>query len=190
MENFLSKRRAKIADKLIPDALRKGRILDMGCGSYPVFLVNIEFKEKYGIDRIINYDFSANRKIFLKQFDLEENNDFPFEDNFFSVVVALAVFEHIKPERLLAILKEIKRMLEPGGRLILTTPCGWTDKLLKIMARLKLVSSEEILEHKFLYNRNLIFQSLEKAGFKKIKPILATLNFFSTNGLSRKHNIL
>ncbi|MBU1146731.1 MAG: hypothetical protein KKD11_00055 [Candidatus Omnitrophica bacterium] len=54
LEVFLSKKRADIVNKLIPSSHRKGRILDVGCGEYPYFLVNTEFNGKYGIDRLVN----------------------------------------------------------------------------------------------------------------------------------------
>jgi len=77
----------------------------------------------------------------------------------------MVVFEHIEPLKLNNILKEIKRVLKPNGRFILTTPCPWADKLLKIMAKLELVNFEEINEHKGDYSCEDLRNYLEKAGF-------------------------
>ncbi len=47
----------------------------------------------------------------------------------------------------------------------MTTPAPWTDALLRIMARLNLVSSAEIHEHKSLFDRASLLGTLAKAGF-------------------------
>jgi SAM-dependent methyltransferase len=175
LENFLSRKRARIVDNLIPDNLRKGRILDIGCGAITFFLANTNFNKKYGLDLEIS---QAKENIILRRFDIEEAACLPFGDNFFNVVTMMAVFEHIKPLRLNNVLKEIKRVLKPNGRFILTTPCPWTDKLLKIMAKLELVSSEEISEHKKAYDCEDLRNYLEKAGFLKEKIKFGYFEFF------------
>ena len=50
LEKFLAKKRLQMANKLIPTSFRQGKILDIGCGSYPYFLLNTPFRKKYGID--------------------------------------------------------------------------------------------------------------------------------------------
>ena len=46
----------------------------------------------------------------------------------------------------------------------MTTPAPWTDKLLRIMARLHLVSQVEIDEHKDAYSKDRISKFLQEAG--------------------------
>jgi len=48
LEGCLARRRCARADALIPDELRAGRILDIGCGRYPLFLRTTAFREKVG----------------------------------------------------------------------------------------------------------------------------------------------
>ena len=52
LERFLARKRACMANQLIPSHLRNGRILDIGCGSFPYFLLNTVFTEKCGLDKI------------------------------------------------------------------------------------------------------------------------------------------
>jgi len=52
LEPFLARMRAKTANGLIPDELRSGRILDIGCGSYPYFLSHTAFEEKHALDQL------------------------------------------------------------------------------------------------------------------------------------------
>ena len=166
LEGFLSEQRAKLANKKIPSELRSGKILDIGCGSYPNFLISTNFNIKYGLDPSVNIKDSPEG-IDLIQFDIEKEETLPFNDNFFSVITLLGVYEHIEPERLINVLSEIYRVLKPGGMFILTTPAPWTDKLLRLLASFNLVSKEEIDAHKDAYSHRRICNSLITSGFKK-----------------------
>jgi 2-polyprenyl-3-methyl-5-hydroxy-6-metoxy-1,4-benzoquinol methylase len=165
LENFLSRKRSIMANKLIPKRLRKGKILDIGCGTYPFFLKNTKFNYKYGLDKL-----TTNEKFIIRKFDIEKEK-IPFKDNFFDVITLLAVIEHIKKEKLLSLIKDVRRTLKPNGRLIITTPSPLANYPLKIMSKLELVSYEEIEEHKDYYSRSKIYTLLKKAGYnsKKIK---------------------
>jgi SAM-dependent methyltransferase len=50
-----------------------------------------------------------------------ENDKFPFKDNFFDLVIFTEVLEHL-PQSPLHTLKEIYRVLSPGGHVLITTP--------------------------------------------------------------------
>jgi SAM-dependent methyltransferase len=169
LEGYLSKLRMKMANCLIPDSLRTGRIVDVGCGSYPFFLLNTVFQEKYGIDKIAK-DITDDRdgiKIHISQYNFENEGTLPYPDDFADIVTLLAVIEHIDSERVLNILREIKRILKNDGRLIITTPAAWTDSLLRLLAKLNVVSKEEINEHKDVYTHKKIETLLLQAEFKK-----------------------
>ena len=51
LEPFLARLRARKANRLIPPHLRSGRILDIGCGSFPYFLAHTSFAEKFALDQ-------------------------------------------------------------------------------------------------------------------------------------------
>ncbi len=180
LERFLAGKRAEMANKLIPEDSRKGTILDIGCGTIPFFLINSEFNEKYGIDPAIRISTSDDN-IFLENFDIEKNDTLPFDNEFFDVVTMLAVFEHIEPDRLVMVLKEIKRVLKKEGKFVLTTPAKWTDRLLRIMAKFKLVSAVEINEHKGAYDHSSIADYLSRAGFSREKMQLGYFEAFLNN---------
>ena len=77
----------------------------------------------------------------------------------------LAVIEHIEPEKIPTLLHEIGRILKPNGLLILTTPAAWADRLLRCMAKLNLVSPEEIEEHKSLFTQRTLVSRIKESGF-------------------------
>jgi len=172
LEGFLANRRSKVAGSLIPSDYRKGRILDIGCGAYPYFLLNTRFSEKYGLDKLVLGNYSKhfqNQKIILINCDIEKKDTLPFDSEFFDVVTMLAVIEHIEPKRLLKILREVHRILKRGGIYILTTPAFWAHSPLKFMAKLRLVSPVEIKEHKCAFNHSRISSILQEANFSKEK---------------------
>ena len=172
LEPTLAHLRTQRANHLIPSDLRTGRILDVGCGSFPYFLSHTSFEEKFAVDQLPMPKETATRnRIEFFTLDLNKEPKLPFEENFFSVVSLLAVVEHLNPDSMAILFKESHRVLKPGGTVIMTTPAAWSDGLLKFMARINLVSAEEIHEHAFAYTLPLIGWHFGQAGFemKKIK---------------------
>jgi SAM-dependent methyltransferase len=168
LEGFLARRRCHRADSLISQDLRSGRLLDVGCGTFPLFLTRCTFATKYGLDKVVGDAHGAESSdgLHLMNFDLERQDTIPFDDDFFDVVTALAVFEHIEPDRLVRLNAEIRRVLKPGGQYVMTTPASWTGGILKVMAHLRLVSRVEIEEHKGAYSLAQVRTVLERAGFQ------------------------
>jgi 2-polyprenyl-3-methyl-5-hydroxy-6-metoxy-1,4-benzoquinol methylase len=176
LENFLSLQRSRVANRLIPGGLRKGKILDIGCGSSPFFLNNTLFREKFAIDKV----YSLNQKsINFIRYDFEINDSLPFMDNFFDVVTLLAVIEHIYPEKALSLIRDINRILKSNGVLILTTPAAWSDKLLRIMARLNIVSPDEINEHKDMFTAKKLRKLLIQSGFHLSKIYIGYFELYA-----------
>ncbi len=99
-------------------------------------------------------------------FDIENGQEFPFLADSFDAVTMPAMFEHIDPGKLVDIVKNIYRVLKPGGLFVLTTPASWTDGLLRVMASAGLVSREEIEEHKDAYSPGKIMEILRRGNFR------------------------
>jgi len=167
LEPLLAHLRAQKANKLIPDHLRTGRILDIGCGSYPYFLSHTYFAEKFAVDQLEKPATVSN--INWHSLDLNSDPGLPFEDSYFDLVTMLAVVEHLAPNSLVTLFQEVHRVLRPGGRLIITTPAAWSDGLLHRMARLGLVSEDEINEHVYVYTLPLLGWYFGRAGFEMTK---------------------
>lgn len=166
LEGFLARKRTQMANRLIPAGCQGGRILDMGCGNHPYFLMQADLAEKYGLDRLERNTLEpvTDESIKLIDHDVHEL-PLPFEDDYFDVVTMLAVFEHIEPRSMSDVLREIRRVLKPAGTYIITTPAPWTDFILRTMAKLGLISSEEIDEHKNMCSPKQIHAALAEVGF-------------------------
>lgn len=138
-------------------------VLDVGCGRTAAFLSAIEsrIQSGYGVDFKVA-EFQTDK---LKTIQVHLGEKLPFDDASFDVVTMLAVLEHIEHEQ--AILREIHRVLKPGGKLVLTVPSVWAQPVLEFLSyRLKLVDEAEIRDHKRYYDRQKLKQVLiQVTGF-------------------------
>jgi ubiquinone/menaquinone biosynthesis C-methylase UbiE len=160
LEPILRKMRLKRVVSHIP---KNTVLLDVGCGTSSAFLkaISPDIKQGFGVDFKVD-DTQFNN---IKTTQLRLDNKLPFEDSTFDVVTMLAVLEHIEKEQ--EILREIYRVLVPGGKLIITVPSVWSQPVLEFMAyKLRLVSEAEIRDHKRYYN------------CEKLKKVLIEANGF------------
>lgn len=170
LEPLLARLRTQRANRLIPSQLRAGRILDIGCGSYPYFLAHTAFKEKFAVDQLpMPAELATRHEIEFFELNLNQAPKLPFEADYFDAVSLLAVVEHLNPDSMAILFQECRRVLRPGGLAVLTTPAAWSDGILHLMAHLNLVSSEEIHEHAFAYTMPLIGWHFGQAGFQMSK---------------------
>mgnify|MGYP001589649418 CR=1 FL=1 len=154
------------------------KILDVGCGFTGEFLHRVEEKisNSYGVDMFVDQAFSTNK---IKLIEHNLNFGLPFPDNEFDMVVSLANLEHMeRPEK---ILEEIRRVLKPGGRLILTAPTLYAKPVLELMARLNIVDRQEIKDHKRYFNKKTLCDHCDEAGFSLFRH--AYFEFWMNNFL-------
>jgi SAM-dependent methyltransferase len=181
LDLFLAKQRCKTAVRQIKRVRNKRRILDIGCGSYPLFLTSIDFLEKYGLEKNIQPGLTEELRgkgIILVEGRIADDCPLPFDDDFFDAVTMLAVFEHIEPDMLVHLHSEIYRILRPGGLYVMTTPAFWTDGLLRFLAKIRLISDVEIRGHKASYTHSAIASVLQKADFCRDNLIFGYFELF------------
>lgn len=123
----------------------KGRLLDFGCGSKP-------YKSLFPADEYIGLDYeSKGHSHDFEEIDvIYDGVNVPFENSYFDSVLSTEVFEHVF--NLPHVLKELNRVLKPGGHLLITCPFVW---------------NEHEVPHDFARYTVFALQSmLEEAGFE------------------------
>jgi SAM-dependent methyltransferase len=98
----------------------KGRLLDFGCGNKP-YRKLFDVKEYVGVDIKESGHSHKNEQIDV----FYDGKTIPFGDNQFDCIFSAEVFEHIF--NLEHILKELHRVLKPGGHLLITLPFVWEE---------------------------------------------------------------
>lgn len=92
-----------------------GKMIDFGCGSKP-------YKSLFNVKEYIGVDFNGEGHSHEnEQIDVfYDGHTLPFPDNFFDSVFSTEVFEHVF--NLEEIIPEIKRVMKPGARILVTCP--------------------------------------------------------------------
>lgn len=99
----------------------KGDLLELGCGEgRGVELLAPLAKSYQAMDKIPGVIDELNQKYPDLTFEQGVFPPFKYADNSFDSIVTFQVIEHLKPDDLF--IKEIHRVLRPGGKAIITTP--------------------------------------------------------------------
>jgi len=128
-------------------------ILDVGCGPGGNMLFLKEFGNVVGLDSS-NEALKYAREEAYKNLVLGFVEELPFSNDSFDIVTALDVIEHIENDT--QALKEIFKVLKPGGLLLLTVPAHkwlWSRH-------------DEALHHKRRYTDRELKNKIEEAGFE------------------------
>ncbi len=140
------------------------RILDVGCGTG----ANLEMLSKYGKSEGVDVSeealtFCKSKGLIVKEGLAEE---LPYQDGDFDIVTGLDVIEHLDDD--IAGLREMYRVLKPGGRLLVFVPAFmWLWGV-----------QDDISHHRIRYKRKEIMERIERAGFVVERATYANLTFF------------
>jgi SAM-dependent methyltransferase len=118
-----------------------GRVLDLGCAfGFSTLLLARKGYETVGVDNALRYIIRARRRHPAGTYLLSSAETLPLEDNSFESVLFLDVLEHVSDQQV--VMREIRRVLKPGGTLILSVPhrglLGWLDSLNLYVALVRL----------------------------------------------------
>jgi SAM-dependent methyltransferase len=152
---------------------RRPRILDVGCGTGANLLMLSQFGDAEGVD--ISEDALAFcRERGLANVKLGAAEKLPYDDGTFDLVTALDVVEHLDDD--LSGLSEMRRVLRPGGRVLLFVPTFmflWGVQ-------------DDVSNHRRRYRLPELRRVLEQAGFEVERTTYANITFFLPILLVRK----
>jgi SAM-dependent methyltransferase len=145
--------------RLVTDALARtrvrGRILDLGCGTGGVLAHLGEFGTALGLDP------APEAARYCKRRDVPmvvgSGLALPFADASFDAILAQDVIEHVPDD--VALLREVQRVLRPGGVLLVTVPAlPWLWS-----------SHDDVNHHYRRYTLRTLEESLRAGGFRSGK---------------------
>jgi SAM-dependent methyltransferase len=170
--------RRKILARFIEDICRRvtdrrPRILDVGCGTGANLLMLSQYGDAEGVD--VSEDALAFcRERGLANVKLGAGEKLPYDDATFDLVTALDVVEHMDDD--LAGLREMRRVLRPGGLVLLFVPTFmflWGVQ-------------DDVSNHRRRYRLPELRRVLEQAGFEIERTTYANITFFLPILLVRK----
>lgn len=179
----LRAKEAYLFQKLIP---LSGPVLDIGCGDG--FFADIVVKSQkkiqkfdFGLDVAGSRNSTAESNSIYKHVVTYDGTHIPFKTNYFPSIVSNSTLEHVSDIKL--VLKEIVRVLKPGGYLYTTVIAKpWAEHYFgnKIIGKYyeKWMTEKEV--HVNLYTYNEWNQAFRHAGLKIIdcighaNPIIST----------------
>ncbi|THU41528.1 class I SAM-dependent methyltransferase [Niastella caeni] len=128
-----------------------GVFLDLGCGDMPYKPLLLSNKTK--IEKYIGIDIASGKIDYdIKPDYFWDGNKIPLADASVDCVMSTEVFEHC-PD-LLSVMKEIKRVLKPGGFVFFTVPFLWP--------------LHEVPYDEFRYTPYSLERIIRNAGFDKV----------------------
>ena len=147
------------------------KVLDLGCGegeiAKEVFGGKCNKGQSFvtGLDNDEGMVRKARKSGVYKEVVLADAGEMPFADGEFEVVFSNSVLEHIS--KLERVLREVSRVLKPGGLLVATMP---SDQLISYIGWGKLYGFlfNKKYNHYHLYSREKWVSLLKKFGLKLV----------------------
>ena len=158
--------------------------LDLGCGYHAKLLRTLRpnLKSGLGVDLQISPEAKAEPAFGYVESSIEQALP-SLQDSAFDLILMISVLEHLWNPK--DALKHCRRMLKPGGVLLLNVPT-WSGKFFLEFSAFKLGTSPalEMDDHKMYYDKPDLWPMLVQAGFKPsaihLKYHKFGLNLFAT----------
>lgn len=170
----------------------RGEVLDVGCGTKPY----------RGLIPAVNYvgleiDSPIARELSMAEV-FYDGKKFPFNDGCFDGVFCSQVFEHVfSPD---TFLREIHRVLRPGGCLLMTVPFAWDEheqpydyarySTFGLRELLKQSGFEVEFQRKTMADARVLFQLTNAYVFKITRTKRRSVNLLATLLLMAPVNLL
>ena len=151
------------------------KVLDIGCYDETLFksLSHKPLGNSIGLDPLLKQPLIEDRYVLLPG---KFPNDLP-EKRTFNCITMLAVLEHIPSTQQLQLSETCFNYLEANGRVIITVPSSFVDKILWLLSKLKLIDGMSLDEHYgFKSKDTLKLFSSKQFRLLKYKPFQLGLN--------------
>jgi len=156
----------EICKQLTREGILRPHILDIGCGTGGNLEMLSEFGEAEGVDVSTEaLDFCRARG--LKRVKQGAAENLPYENESFDLVTGLDVVEHLDDD--VAGLREMRRVLRPGGRALLFVPAFmflWGVQ-------------DDVSHHRRRYTLTELNQKLQEADLVVERASYANISFFA-----------
>lgn len=137
LDRLLQRMRMRVA---LPHIPRGGRVLDVGCADGALFrAAGSRIREGVGIDPDAP---GGDPRLQRGRFPDDLRAAGPFD-----AITMLAVFEHFAESDRGRVVEACRRLLRPGGRVILTVPAPAVDRIVDVLRALHLVHGMDIEAH-------------------------------------------
>jgi len=178
LERFLARQRCNV----ISPYVHAKRVVDFGCGTNAWNAIAIQnvCQKVDGVDR------SLEKATILNGINLYPNIG-EIQGNTYDVVIALAVFEHIKPLQLREVLASFHGLTHDQSIVIGTVPSRRSRRVLELMSyRLNLIDRSQIEDHKVYYDDLWMSEIIEDTGWRlsQYRPFQLGMNCFFEMGKS------
>ena len=155
--------------KVLPSIPKSSYVLDIGCFAGELFqLAGKRIYGGLGIDPLLSASFSKSAHEDFTYVKGVFPDDMPVQEKKFDAIVILAVFEHIPENMINDFISACFNILNEYGRVILTIPCPFVDKILIFLRKLRLIDGMSLEEH-HEFPVGGIFNLFEKHAFKLLK---------------------
>lgn len=150
-------------------------ILDVGCGFGEFAGVFFDSKVEMGLDISWKELISAKKANRYKNLTWADARELPFKKNYFNTVLSVSVLEHISGIE--EVVKEVYRVLKPGGKFVITVNTDRVNEMLfwpKVLSKYHLPQwgsryrafYHRLFKHESLWNKKRWQKLLESNGFK------------------------
>lgn len=144
LDKLLRVWRTRAALKVAPPDM--GSVLDIGCGDDGYLLRRLKAARRDGLDPALLIEHQEPGLHLARGM-------FPFDlgrvgmNGPYDAIFSLAVFEHLDDNALSAARAALPDLLCPGGRLVITVPHPFVDRILDVLMFLRLIDGQAVEEH-------------------------------------------
>jgi SAM-dependent methyltransferase len=157
---FLTQQRMKAIAPFL-----RGDVLDLACGFGKVIPLLKPGQGYLGVEGSLSFiqtltNLYPGYRFIVRDLDLDEL----YLDRQFDTILLVAVIEHLEhPPHLVA---QLPQYLKAGGRLVMTTPSPFGDKIHRAGAVVGLFSKDAVEEHETIFSHKMMNDLLEPNGLE------------------------